>query len=90
MQQTSRWEPSCCLLATLLFGFSEQFLLTVNTNNVLFPKNQNLHLSFQGQLIKGGKKEGKFIDADFACSFYCVRSLLEIFLFCKYVLSFPN
>lgn len=37
--------------------FSEQFLFTVNINNVFFPKNQNLHLSFQGQEWK--KKEGK-------------------------------
>lgn len=29
--------------------------------------------------MKKKKKEGKFIDADFARSFYCVRSLLEIF-----------
>lgn len=40
--------PAVSLLL-VLFGFSEQFLFTVNINNVFFPKNQNLHLSFQGQ-----------------------------------------
>lgn len=60
------------------------------TTIFFFPKNKNIHSSSQDTVLK--KKIFFFhsTGAYFAWISYCVGNLLEIFLFCKYVLYFLN